>query len=75
MGKAHARAEELEKHVEKLKTVIEEINKEKEVFKTQAKEAAKKTVELDAKVENVSCFFVYCARKLFYHHKYGLKFH
>ncbi|CAA3010777.1 structural maintenance of chromosomes 2-1-like [Olea europaea subsp. europaea] len=53
VGKAHARAEELEKHVEKLKTVIEVINKEKEVFETQAKEAAKKTVELDAKVENL----------------------
>ncbi|CAI9784733.1 unnamed protein product [Fraxinus pennsylvanica] len=51
--KAHARAEELERQVEKLKTDIEVKSKENEVFKARAEEAVKKTVELNAKVESL----------------------
>ncbi|KAL2544496.1 DNA repair ATPase-related [Forsythia ovata] len=53
VGKAHARAGELEKQVEKLKTDIELKNKEKEGFEARANEAVKKTVELNAKVESL----------------------
>ncbi|CAA2960381.1 structural maintenance of chromosomes 2-1-like [Olea europaea subsp. europaea] len=53
LGKAHARAEELERQVEKLKTDIEVKTKEKDLFKAREEEAVKKTVKLNAKVESL----------------------
>ncbi|KAF8035099.1 hypothetical protein BT93_C1204 [Corymbia citriodora subsp. variegata] len=51
--KAHARATELEKQVEKLKTDIESQLKEKEVSESRAIKAEKRMNELNAKLENL----------------------
>ncbi|XP_073137750.1 uncharacterized protein [Henckelia pumila] len=53
MGKAHAKADELEKEVEKLKTNIDLRNKERDILETRSAEVEKKASELNAKVENL----------------------
>ncbi|XP_073050996.1 uncharacterized protein [Primulina eburnea] len=53
MGKAHAKADGLEKEVEKLKTDIALRNKEKDLLETRTAEAEKKASELNSKVENL----------------------
>ncbi|KAI3435378.1 uncharacterized protein J3R85_006105 [Psidium guajava] len=53
LGKAHARASELEKQVDKLKTDIESQLKEKEVLESRANKAEKRINALNAKLENL----------------------
>ncbi|KZV19799.1 DNA repair ATPase-related family protein [Dorcoceras hygrometricum] len=48
--KAHAKADELEKEVEKLKTDIALRNKENDILETRSAEAEKKAAELNSKV-------------------------
>lgn len=54
MGKAHARAGELEKLVEKLREDIDVKIKEKGLLEARATEAEKKASELNSKFESVS---------------------
>ncbi|KAK1551342.1 hypothetical protein Q3G72_034165 [Acer saccharum] len=53
VGKAHARAGELEKQVDKLKEETQRQQKEKEALESRANEAEKKISELKAKLENL----------------------
>ncbi|XP_073301714.1 uncharacterized protein [Primulina huaijiensis] len=53
IGKAHAKVDELEKEVEKLKTNIALRNKEKDLLETRSAEVEKKASELNSKVENL----------------------
>ena len=54
MGKAHARAEELEKQVEKLTNDLHLKISEKDVLVYRLSEAEKKVPELNAKLASVS---------------------
>lgn len=56
VGKAHARAGELEKKVEKLKKDVDLKVKEKELLEARANEAERKASELNSKFESVSHF-------------------
>ncbi|KAL5782871.1 hypothetical protein ACOSP7_007900 [Xanthoceras sorbifolium] len=53
VGKAHARAGELEKQVDKLKEDSQRQQREKEALEARANEAEKKISELKAKLENL----------------------
>ncbi|KAK7820978.1 hypothetical protein CFP56_038211 [Quercus suber] len=53
VGKAHARAGELEKQVDKLKRELETRNEKKEGFEALVNEAEKKVQELSSKLENL----------------------
>ncbi|KAL0312269.1 UNVERIFIED_CONTAM: hypothetical protein Sradi_5626200 [Sesamum radiatum] len=53
VGKAHARAAELEKQVEKLREDIDVKIKEKEILEARAAEAEKKASELNSKFESL----------------------
>ncbi|KAL0324048.1 UNVERIFIED_CONTAM: hypothetical protein Scaly_2371900 [Sesamum calycinum] len=53
VGKAHARAAELEKQVEKLREDIDVKIKEKEILEARATEAEKKASELNSKFESL----------------------
>ncbi|KAF8400207.1 hypothetical protein HHK36_013503 [Tetracentron sinense] len=53
VGKALARADELEKQVERLKKEIEKQNRKKNALEDRASEAEKKMRELDSKLENM----------------------
>ncbi|RVW17371.1 hypothetical protein CK203_069128 [Vitis vinifera] len=53
LGKAYARASELEKQVDKLKKEIETQQKEKAALESRANEAERKTRELNSKVESL----------------------
>ncbi|XP_050263635.1 uncharacterized protein LOC126707933 isoform X2 [Quercus robur] len=53
VGKAHARAGELEKQVDKLKKELETRNEKKEDFEARVNEAEKKVKELSSKLENL----------------------
>eukprot|EP00268_Persea_americana_P001960 TRINITY_DN10586_c0_g1_i4.p1 TRINITY_DN10586_c0_g1~~TRINITY_DN10586_c0_g1_i4.p1 ORF type:complete len:422 (+),score=85.74 TRINITY_DN10586_c0_g1_i4:108-1373(+) len=52
-GKAYARAGELEKQIEKLKSEIKEQNRRRDALETQASEAEKKIRELSSKLEKL----------------------
>ncbi|RWR82663.1 myosin-3-like protein isoform X2 [Cinnamomum micranthum f. kanehirae] len=52
-GKAYARAGELEKQIEKLKSEIKEQNRRRDALETQASEAEKKIQELSSKLEKL----------------------
>ena len=54
VNKAHARAAELEKMVEKLKMEIDLKNKEKEALEAQVNEKEQKALNLNSEYENVS---------------------
>lgn len=53
VGKAHARASELEKQVDNLKRELETRNEEKKAFEARVNEAEKKVHELSLKLENL----------------------
>ncbi|GMY17668.1 huntingtin-interacting protein 1-related protein-like [Fagus crenata] len=53
VGKAHARAGELEKQVDNLKRELETRNEEKKAFEARVNEAEKKVHELSLKLENL----------------------
>ncbi|XP_030946707.1 uncharacterized protein LOC115971140 isoform X2 [Quercus lobata] len=53
VGKAHARAGELEKQVDKLKRELETRNEKKEDFEARVNEAEKQVKELSSKLENL----------------------
>ncbi|XP_062163658.1 uncharacterized protein LOC133870513 [Alnus glutinosa] len=53
VGKAHARAGDLEKQVDKLKRELETQNKEKKALEARVNEAEKKVQELSLKLENL----------------------
>ncbi|XP_021670156.2 uncharacterized protein LOC110657311 isoform X1 [Hevea brasiliensis] len=53
VGKAHARASELEKQVDKLKKELETQQKQKDALEAKASEAEKKIGELNLKLENL----------------------
>lgn len=54
VGKAHSRATDLEKQVEKLRREIDLKNKEKGAAESKAVETEKKVLDLSSKLENVS---------------------
>lgn len=54
MEKAHSRAGELEKQVEKLRNDIDLKNSEKELLEYRMRTAEKKVSELNTKLESVS---------------------
>lgn len=54
VGKAHSRANDLEKQVERLRKEIDLKNKEKEAAESKAVEIEKKLLDLSSKHEKVS---------------------